>query len=119
QTAYFKANYMPEYMAAVLTINMGDIDKVSRFIEECYHNGITVDPPNVNKGAGKFVAVDGRIQYGMEAIKGVGSNAVAEVVRKREDEGAFVSIYDFARRIDSRICNKRTLESLIQEGAFD
>ncbi|MCW9707808.1 DNA polymerase III subunit alpha [Fodinibius salsisoli] len=119
QTAFFKANYMPEYMAAVLTHNMGDIDKVSKFIEEAYHNGITVDPPNINTGAGKFVAVDGRIQYGMEAIKGVGSNAVAEVVEERKENGKYESIYDFARRIDSRICNKRTLESLIQAGAFD
>ncbi|WP_372639263.1 DNA polymerase III subunit alpha, partial [Fodinibius sp.] len=119
QTAFFKANYTPEYMAAVLTHNMGDIDKVSKFIEECYHNGITVDPPNINTGAGKFVAVDGRIQYGMEAIKGVGSNAVEEVVKERRANGTFESIYDFARRIDSRICNKRTLESLIQAGAFD
>jgi len=119
QTAFFKANYMPEYMAAVLTHNMGNIDKVSKFIEECYHNGITVDPPNINTGSGKFVAVDGRIQYGMEAIKGVGSNAVAEVVKERRENGEYESIYDFARRIDSRICNKRTLESLIQAGAFD
>src|SRR5699024_9477376 len=119
QTAFFKANYMPEYMAAVLTHNMGNIDKVSKFIEECYHNGITVDPPNINTGAGKFVAVDGRIQYGMEAIKGVGSNAVAEVVEERRENSKFDSVYDFARRIDSRICNKRTLESLIQAGAFD
>ena len=114
QTAFFKANYMAEYMAAVLTHNMGDIDKVSKFIEECYKNGITVDPPNVNSGEGQFVAVDGRIQYGMEAIKGVGSNAVKEVVKERKENGKFESICDFARRIDSRICNKRTLESLFQ-----
>lgn len=119
QTAFFKANYPAEYMAAVLTHNMGDIDKVSKFIEECYRNGITVDPPNINTGAGKFVAVDGRIQYGMEAIKGVGSNAVQEVVKERRENGKFESIYDFAKRIDSRICNKRTLESLFQAGAFD
>lgn len=119
QTAFFKANYPAEYMAAVLTHNMGDIDKVSKFIEECYRNGITVDAPNVNTGAGKFVAVDGRIQYGMEAIKGVGSNAVQEIVKERRENGKFESIFDFARRIDSRICNKRTLESLFQAGAFD
>jgi len=119
QTAFFKANYPAEYMAAVLTHNMGDIDKVSKFIEECYRNGITVDPPDINNGAGKFVAVDGRIQYGMEAIKGVGSNAVQEVVKERRENGKFASIFDFARRIDSRLCNKRTLESLFQAGAFD
>ncbi len=119
QTAFFKANYPAEYMAAVLSHNMGDIDKVSRFIEECYRNGITVDPPNINTGAGKFVAVNGRIQYGMEAIKGVGSNAVAELVKERNENGKFESVYDFARRVDSRVCNKRTLESLFQAGAFD
>lgn len=119
QTAFFKANYPSEYMAAVLSHNMGDIDKVSKFIEECYRNGIKVDPPNVNSGEGKFVAVDGRIQYGMEAIKGVGSNAVEELVAERQENGPYESIYDFARRIDSRVCNKRTLESLIAAGAFD
>jgi len=119
QTAFFKANYPAEYMAAVLSHNMRDIDKVSKFIEECYRIGITVDPPNINTGRGKFVSVDGRIQYGMEAIKGVGSNAVEEVVKERHENGKFESVYDFARRIDSRICNKRTLESLFQAGAFD
>lgn len=119
QTAYFKANYPAEYMASVLSHNMGDIDKVSKFIEECYRMGITVDPPNINTGAGKFVAVDGRIQYGMEAIKGVGSNAVAELVKERRENGKYESVYDFASRIDSRVCNKRTLESLFQAGAFD
>jgi DNA polymerase-3 subunit alpha len=119
QTAFFKANYPAEYMAAVLSHNMGDIEKVSRFIEECHRIGITVDPPNINTGAGKFVAVEGRIQYGMEAIKGVGSNAVAELVKERKENGTFKSVYDFASRIDSRVCNKRTLESLFQAGAFD
>lgn len=119
QTAFFKANYPAEYMAAVLSHNMGDIDKVSKFIEECNRMGITVDPPNINNGRGKFVAVDGRIQYGMEAIKGVGSNVVLEIVKERKENGEFKSIYDFARRIDSSICNKRTLESLFQAGAFD
>ncbi|MDZ7772147.1 MAG: hypothetical protein U5K31_05315 [Balneolaceae bacterium] len=106
-------------MAAVLSHNMGDIDKVSKFIEECYRNGITVDPPNINTGEGKFVALDGRIQYGMEAIEGVGTSAVEAVVEEREENGPFDSVYDFASRIDSRVCNKRTLESLFQAGAFD
>ncbi|WP_440999608.1 DNA polymerase III subunit alpha [Fodinibius sp. SL11] len=119
QTAFFKANYPSEYMAAVLSHNMGDIDKVSKFIEECNRMGITVDAPNINSGQGKFVAVDGRIQYGMEAIKGVGSNVVEEIVKEREENGKFESIYDFARRVDSSVCNKRTLESLFQAGAFD
>ena len=91
QTAFFKANYPSEYMASVLSHNMGDIDKVSKFIEECYHMGITVDPPNVNSGEGKFVARDGRIQYGMEAIKGVGSNAVEELVEERKENGEYAT----------------------------
>lgn len=119
QTAFFKANFPAEYMAAVLTHNMGNIDKVSKFIEECNRMGIDVDAPDINNGAGKFVAVDGRIQYGMEAIKGVGSNAVLELVEERHENGKFESIFDFARRVDSRVCNKRTLESLFQAGAFD
>ena len=119
QTAYFKANYPSEYMAAVLCHNMGDIEKVSKFIEECYRNGITVDPPNINTGEGTFIARDGRIQYGLEAIKGVGSNAVEQLVEERNESGTFDSIFDFARRVDSRVCNKRTMESLIQAGAFD
>ncbi len=119
QTAYFKANYPSEYMAAVLSHNMGDIDKVSKFIEECQRMEITVDPPNINSGEGKFVAREERIQYGMEAIKGVGSNAVQKLVEERKENGKFSSIFDFASRIDTRICNRKTLESLIQAGAFD
>jgi DNA polymerase-3 subunit alpha len=119
QTAFFKANYPPEFMAAVLCHNMHDIDKVSKFMEECYRSGITVDPPNVNTGEGMFVARDGHIQYGMEAIKGVGSNAVEEFVHERDENGGYESVFDFARRVDSRTCNKRTMESLFQAGAFD
>lgn len=119
QTAFFKANYPSEYMAAVLSHNMEDIDKVSKFIEECQRMEITVDPPNINSGEGKFVALNERIQYGMEAIKGVGSGAVDKMVEERRENGAYSSIFDFASRIDTRICNRKTLESLIQAGAFD
>ncbi len=118
QTAFMKANYPAEYMAAVLTHNMGDIKKVSQFIEECQRMGIPVDPPNVNTGAGSFVVHNERVQYGMEAIKGVGSNAVANLVEVRGDE-PFTSIYDFASRVDLRTCNRKTMESLIYAGAFD
>ncbi|KPQ00811.1 MAG: DNA polymerase III alpha subunit DnaE [Bacteroidetes bacterium HLUCCA01] len=118
-TAYFKANYPAEYMAAVLTHNMGDIKKVSSFIEECQHIGIPVDAPNINTGKGQFVVVEGRIQYGMEAIKGVGGNAIAAIVDERTANGEFSSIMDMAARIDLKNCNKKTIESLIQAGAFD
>ena len=116
---YFKANYPAEYMAAVMSHNMNDIKKVASFIEECQRLGIEVDPPNINTARGKFVAKDGRVQYGMSAIKGVGSSAIKQIVDERESKGLFKSIFDFASRIDSRVCNRRTLESLIAAGAFD
>lgn len=119
QTAYFKANYPAEYMAAVLTHNMGDIKKISQFIEESNSIGIPVDPPNINTGAGSFVVNNGRIQYGMEAIKGVGGNAVQSIVSERDENGPFKSLFDLTYRIDLRSCNRKTLESLIEAGAFD
>lgn len=119
QTAYFKANYTAEFMAAVLTHNMGDIKKVSAFIEEANALGIPLDAPNINTGAGNFVVRDGRIQYGMDAIKGVGSNAVAQLVAERKENGPYTSLFEFTYRVDLKSCNKKTMESLIQAGAFD
>jgi DNA polymerase-3 subunit alpha len=119
QTAYFKANYPAEYMAAVLTHNMGDIKKVSQFIEESRRMGIPVDVPDINSGEGRFVAKENRIQYGLEAIKGVGSGAVESIVHEREEEGDFTSIFDLTSRIDLRACNRKSLESLIQAGALE
>lgn len=118
-TMYFKANFPAEYMAAVLSHNMSDIKKVSFFIEECQRMNIAVDAPDINSAEGKFIARDGRIQYGMSAIKGVGSSAIKAIVQERKENGLFQSIFDFASRIDTRSCNKRVLESLIQAGAFD
>lgn len=118
-TMYFKANYPAEYMSAVLSHNMNDIKKVSFFIEECQRMGIAVDPPNINSAEGRFAARNGRIQYGMSAIKGVGSNAIQQIVEEREENGNFSSIFDFSSRIDTKVCNRRTIESLIQAGAFD
>lgn len=119
QTMYFKANYTAEYMSAVLSHNMGDIKKVSFFIEECQRTGIPVDQPNINTAEGKFAARNGRVQYGMSAIKGVGSAAIDQIVKERIENGEFKSIFDFSSRIDTRICNKKTIESLSQAGAFD
>ncbi len=119
QTMYFKANYTAEYMAAVLSHNMGDIKKVSFFIEECQRIGIPVDPPNINSAEGKFIAKNGRVQYGLSAIKGVGSAAIEQIVIDRNEKGQYRSIFDFSSRIDTRICNKKTIESLAQAGAFD
>lgn len=118
-TMYFKANYQEEFMAAVLCHNMNDIKKVSFFIEECQRMGIAVDPPNINTAEGRFSVKEGRIQYGMSAIKGVGSGAIEQIVEERDTNGSFSSIFDFSSRIDTRVCNRRTIESLIQAGAFD
>jgi DNA polymerase III subunit alpha len=118
-TSYFKANYPAEYMAAVMTHNMGDIKKVTQFIEECQHINVPVDPPNINTGKGQFVAVDGRVQFGLEAIKGAGSNAIASIVKEREENGPFKSFIEMVSRVDLKTCNKKTIESLIQGGAFD
>lgn len=118
-TAYFKANYTASYMAAVLTHNMNDIGKVSQFIEECYHLGVPVDAPNVNSGEAFFTAKEGRVQYGLSAIKGVGSSAVEHFVAERHENGLFTSIFDFSTRVDLRTCNRKMLESLIGAGAFD
>jgi DNA polymerase-3 subunit alpha len=118
-TMYFKANYPAEYMAAVMTHNMSDVKKIASFIEECQRMNIPVDPPNINTARGKFRAKDGRVQYGMSAIKGVGSSAIQHIVEEREDNGDFASIFDFATRVDLRVCNRKTFESLTIAGAFD
>ncbi len=118
-TAYFKANYPASYMAAVLTHNMNDIKKVSQFIEECYHLSVPVDRPNINTGEAFFTARDGRVQYGLSAIKGVGSSAVEHFVEERRENGSFTSIFDFTSRVDLRTCNRKMMESLIAAGAFD
>ncbi|WP_103664641.1 DNA polymerase III subunit alpha [Gracilimonas amylolytica] len=118
-TMYFKANYPAEYMAAVMTHNMSDVKKIASFIEECQRMNIPVDPPNINTARGKFRAKEGRVQYGMSAIKGVGSSAIQHIVEEREENGDFTSIFDFATRVDLRVCNRKTFESLIIGGAFD
>ncbi|MEX1211262.1 MAG: DNA polymerase III subunit alpha [Balneolaceae bacterium] len=118
-TMYFKANHPGPYMAAVLSHNMSDIKKVAFFVEECRELGLEVVPPDINVADGRFTARDGAIQYGMAAIKGVGSSAIEAIVEEREANGPFTSIFHFASRIDTRVCNKRTIESLIQAGAFD
>ncbi len=118
-TAYFKANYPASYMSAVLTHNMNDIKKVSQFIEECYHLSVPVDRPNINTGEAYFTAREGRVQYGLSAIKGVGSSAVEHFVDERRENGPFQSIFDFTSRVDLRSCNRKMMESLTAAGAFD
>lgn len=120
QTAYLKANYPAEYMAAVLSNNMSDIKQVAFFMEECRQMGVTVLGPDVNESELKFsVNAKGEIRFGMNAVKGVGEKAVESIIEEREANGPFVSIYDFAKRSNTRIVNKKAYESFAYSGAFD
>ena len=119
QTAYLKANYPAEYMAAVLSNNMNDIKQVSFFMEECKRMGLKVLGPDVNESFYKFTVNENyAVRFGMGAIKGVGANAVETIVEKRKD-GNFKSIFDLAKRIDLRSANKKAFESLAFAGGFD
>ena len=120
QTGYLKANYPAEYMAAVLTNNMGDIKKVTFFIEEARKQGVPVLGPDVNESLLKFtVNQEGAIRFGMGAVKGAGELAVESMVQEREMAGNYSDIFDFAKRVNLRTVNKKTFESLAQAGAFD
>ncbi len=120
QTAWLKANYPSEFMAAVLTHSQSSIDKVTFFMEECRRMGIKVLGPDVNESQFAFsVNKTGHIRFGLGAVKGVGENAVATIVEQRSEAGPFKSIFDLMRRVDLRAANRKALESLAYAGAFD
>ncbi|MDL2329144.1 DNA polymerase III subunit alpha [Desulfosarcina sp. OttesenSCG-928-A07] len=119
QTAYLKAHFPVEFMAALLTSEMDTIDGVVKFINECRSHNIEVLPPDINESATVFTAVDGRIRFGLAAVKNVGEGAVEVIIREREQNGPFTSIFDFCQRVDLTRVNKRVLESLIRCGAMD
>jgi DNA polymerase-3 subunit alpha len=118
QTAYMKANFPVEFMAASMTLDMSNTDKLGDFRREAMRLGIEVVPPSVNASMGYFDVQDGKIIYSMAAVKGVGGQAVDHIVQSRGDK-TFRDMADFARRIDPKFLNKRTLESLASAGAFD
>ncbi len=120
QTAYLKAHYPSEYMAAVLSNNMNDIKQVTFFMEECKRMGLEVLGPDVNESYYKFaVNKDDAIRFGMGAIKGVGRSAVQTIVENRKKDGPYKSIFDLAKRIDLRAANKKAFENLALAGGFD
>ncbi|HSE93749.1 MAG TPA: DNA polymerase III subunit alpha [Methylomirabilota bacterium] len=119
QTAYFKANYPVEFMAALLTSEMGDSDKIVKYIEECRAMGIRVEPPDVNVSAVKFSVEGATIRFGLAAIKNVGEAAMESILATRDREGRFQGLEDFCARVDLRLVNRRVLESLVKAGAFD
>ena len=118
-TAYLKANYPTEYMAALLTSTRDDKDKSALYLNECRRMGITVLPPDVNASAGTFTPVGQDIRFGLAAVRNVGANVVDGIVRAREEKGDFTSFTDFLEKVPAVVCNKRTIESLIKAGAFD
>ena len=119
QTGYLKAHYPTEFMAALMTSDMGNQDKIVGYFTECRDLGIKVLGPDVNESQKNFAVVDGAIRFGLAAIKNVGEGAVDSVLAIRNASGPFTSFFDFCRRVDLHKVNKRMLEGLIKAGAFD
>lgn len=120
QTLWLKAHYPAEFMAAVMTSEMDNTDKIVGFYDECINMGLTVVPPDVNSGKYRFsVNEKGEIVYGLGAIKGVGEGPVEELLRVREEEGIFKDLFDLTARVDLKKLNRKTFEGLIMSGAFD
>lgn len=120
KTAYMKANFPVDYMAAVLTADAGDVEKISEIVTECTRMGLTVLPPDVNASFGNFtVSTDKEIRFGLYSIKNFGTGVADEIIAAREKGGAFSSITDFCTRVDSKNLNKKAFEALIKSGALD
>ncbi len=119
QTAYLKANYPTEFLAASMSLDAGNTDKLMIFRAEAQRMGIRIVPPSVNEGDIEFAVRDGAIIYALAALRNVGSGAIQHIVEVRKSGGKFTSVADFASRIDARQLNRRALESLIKSGAFD
>ena len=119
QTAYLKSHYPAEFMAAFMSVEAHNVDKVISGITECRKLGIDVLQPDINRSCSGFTVSDGKILFGFTAIKYVGDSLVEEIVRTREKDGVFESVTDFCARVDSRKLNKKAFESLVMGGAFD
>jgi DNA polymerase III subunit alpha len=118
-TAYLKANYPTEYMAALLTSVRDDKDKSALYLNECRRMGFKVLPPDVNSSEANFTPVGKDIRFGLTAVRNVGSNVVDAIAAARTERGEFTSFSDFLQKVPAVVCNKRTIESLIKSGAFD
>ena len=118
-TAYLKANYPREWMAALLTCDRDDISKVAKFIGECQSMEIPLLPPDVNEAGRTFIATTTGIRFALNGIKGVGENAVFSIVEERRSRGPYKNLYDFIKRIDKKIVGKKLVEHLIDAGGFD
>jgi len=119
QTAYLKAHFPVEFMAAILTSEMNATEEVVKYIAECRDQGIKILPPDINKSDMNFAVVEGAIRFGLAAVKNVGEGAIESVLEVRKSGGPFESLFDFCERVDHRRVNRRVIESLIKCGAFD
>jgi DNA polymerase-3 subunit alpha len=120
QTAYFKAHHASAFMAANLSAAADDTDKVKQFYEDARANGLTILPPDINRGEYRFVPVDTQtIIYGLGSIKGTGESAIGAIVAARNKGGSFKDLFDLCERVDKRVVNRRVIEALIRGGAFD
>ena len=118
-TAYLKANYPTEYMAALLTSVRDDKDKSALYLNESRRMGIKVLPPDVNFSNAEYTPGGSDIRFGLTAIRNIGENVVASIVKNRNEKGSYTSFSDFLAKVDQTVCNKKTIESLIKAGAFD
>jgi len=119
QTAYLKANYPVEFMAALLSIRMGSQEKVAQYVNETRRMGIKVLPPDINESFTDFTVVEDSIRFGLSAIKNVGANVIESIEKERKKGGKFKNFIDFCERVNSSVLNKKTIESLIKSGTFD
>lgn len=119
QTAYLKANYPTEFIAASMTLDLGNTDKLQLFRREAQRLGVKIDPPSINTSGADFTVKDGVVQYSLAALKNVGRGAIEHLVDARKQGGPFTSLDNFARRIDARVINKRALEHIAKAGGFD
>lgn len=121
QTAYLKANYPVEYMAALLTAEGSDVERIAELIEECKKMNIEVLAPDINESFSNFSVVPNKnqIRFGLTAIKNVGYNIVELIINERKANGAYKDIHDFVSRVDSKVLNKKSMESLAKAGCFD
>ena len=118
-TAYLKANYPAQYMAALLSSVKDDKDKMALYLNECRRMQIQVLPPDVNESQATFTPVNGDIRFGLTAVRNVGANVVSEIGKARAEPGRFTDFNDFMEKVSALVCNKRVIESLIKAGAFD
>lgn len=119
QTAYLKKYYTIEFMASLITSVMNSNEKVGMYIEECRKFGISILPPDINKSSYDFTIEGNSIRFGLRAIKSLGENVIAHILKEREKKGEFKDLYDFIMRVDTNTVNKRIIENLIRSGAFD